>query len=181
MSAPVTFAITDHVPLAKRQHYERLVADLHDLFEQQPGFLSADTVRHQRNHVMEYTVLVRWEHEITPQDWRKVPAIAEKLTSIEKITGGAASFAEATGSGLWFDHQQSAAPALPPFWKRVLVSVIAVYPMLMVLILSTAPLIGALPQPLQVFILVVILSALLTWPIMPLVNRALGPWLSKSS
>ncbi|MGZ0187855.1 MAG: hypothetical protein ACKVH0_07600, partial [Alphaproteobacteria bacterium] len=99
------------------------------------------------------------------------------LAQIEAITGGAAQVVEAAGLGIWVDHAKGVEPRMPPAWKRIVLSVIAVYPMLMLLSTLGAPIIGDLPQPLQVLIVVVVLSALLTWPIMPWLSKALRPWL----
>ncbi|WP_085909061.1 antibiotic biosynthesis monooxygenase [Kiloniella majae] len=181
MSNPVVLAVTDYVPLSKQDRYEALVDELHQFFEAEDGFLSVDTVRYNRPHQIEYTVLSRWADEKAAQQWRKNKLIQKKLSQIEAITGGAADIVEASGIGLWFDHIEGAEaglpPGLPPIWKRIVLSVIGVYPMLILLLELTAPIIGSLPQLLQVFIIVVVLSTLLTWPIMPWLSRLLQPWL----
>ena len=84
---------------------------------------------------------------------------------------------EAVGLGMWIDHIEGKEPSLPPFWKRITLSVIAVYPVLMILSALSAPIIKGLPQFLQVLIIVTLLSALLTWPIMPWLSKILRPWL----
>jgi len=181
MGNPVVLAVTDYVPLSEQARYEALVDELHALFQEEEGFLSVDTVRYNRPHQIEYSVLSRWADEKAAQQWRKNKSVQEKLAQIEAITGGAADIVEASGIGLWFDHAEGAEPSLqpslPPIWKRIALSVIGVYPMLILLLEVTAPIIGSLPQLLQVFIIVVVLSALLTWPIMPWLSRLLQPWL----
>ncbi len=179
MSNPVTLAVTDHVPLAGKDRYEALVEELHQLFQAQDGFLSVDIVRHNRPHQAEYTVLSRWSDEAAASQWRQDKVIREKLLQIETITGGTAQVVQATGLGMWVDHAEGRAPTLPPAWKRVAVSVAAVYPMLLLLMALSAPIIGGVPQFLQVLIIVVVLSALLTWPIMPWLSKVLRPWLSE--
>ncbi|MES0810937.1 antibiotic biosynthesis monooxygenase [Roseibium sp. SCPC15] len=181
MTMPITIAVTDHVPLAQKNRYEALVGELHRLFAAQEGFQSVDTVRHQRPDGVEYTVLLRWANQDTADNWRENAEISRKLSQIEEITGGATQYVEAAGLGLWFDHPDNAAPLLPPFWKRVTLSVLAVYPMLMLLLALSAPLIGNLPQPVQVLTVVIVLSALLTWPIMPWLSKLLQPWLAPKS
>ena len=84
---------------------------------------------------------------------------------------------QAIGLGMWVDHAEGMTPNLPPIWKRLVLSVLAVYPMLMFLTALSALITGALPQPAQVLITVIVLSALLTWPIMPWLSKALRPWL----
>lgn len=177
MSDSVTLAVTDHVPMEAKARYEALVEELHRLFEAQKGFLSVDTVRHSRPHQVEYTVLSRWSDVAAVTQWRENPAIREKLTQIEAITGGPAQHVQAIGLGMWVDHAEGSAPHLPPAWKRTAMSAAAVYPMLMLLMALSSPIIGGLPQFLQVLIIVIVLSALLTWPIMPWLSKMLRPWL----
>ena len=170
-------AITDHVRPSDRNRYEALVGELHQMLRDQPGFLSVDTVRHVQPHRIEYTILLRFAGKAGAQAWRSVPGIAAKLADIRAITGEAVQIVEAAGLEIWVDHARGAEPGLPPFWKRVALSVIAVYPMLMLLLFLSQPLVGSLPRPIQVFTIVVVLSALLTWPIMPYLSRLLRPWL----
>ncbi len=177
MSNPVTLAVTDHVPLAGKARYEELVEELHQLFQEQHGFLSVDIVRHNRPHQVEYTVLSRWSDGFAATVWRQDEAMRDKLAEIEAITGGTAQVVQAIGLGMWVDHAEGAAPNLPSAWKRIALSVGAVYPMLMLLSGLFAPIIKGLPQYLQVLIIVIVLSALLTWPIMPWLSKALHPWL----
>ncbi len=177
MSDPITLAVTDHVPTAAKARYEVLVEELHRLFEAQNGFLSADTVRHSRPHQIEYTVLSRWSDETAVTLWRQNPTIRGKLDQIKAITGGPAQHVQAIGLGMWVDHAEGTAPQLPPAWKRTAMSVVAVYPMLILLMMVSSPIIGGLPQLLQVLMIVIVLSALLTWPIMPWLSKVLRPWL----
>ena len=184
---PVVLAVTDYVALKEKERYEALVDELHQLFEAEDGFLSVDTVRYNRDHQMEYTVLSRWVDEVSAKKWRENPRIKNVLIQIETITGGVADMMVASGGGLWFDHirfdhmegitAEDTEPGLPPIWKRFVLSVIGVYPMLILLLELIGPIIGFLPRLVQDFILVVVLSALLTWPVMPFLSRILRPWL----
>ncbi len=65
----------------------------------------------------------------------------------------------------------------PPFWKRVIICVICVYPLIVLLRLALAPVTGGLPWGVALLPNVVILSALLTYPVFPWVTRLLRPWL----
>lgn len=180
MSNSVILAVTDHVPMAEKTRYEALVEELHQLFQAVDGFLSVDIVRHNRPHQIEYTILSRWSDEVAATSWQQDKIICAKLSQIKTITGGTAQVVQATGLGMWVDHAEGLAPDLPPAWKRVVMSIVAVYPMLMVLTELSPSIIGRLPHTLQVLIIVAVLSALLTWPIMPWLSKALRPWLMKA-
>ncbi len=174
---PVTITLTDHIPVAHQVEYEGLVAELHQLFQQQPDFVSVDVIRHTRLHLMEYTVVLRVDSDQSFSKWKKDPKIKVILEKIYAVAGEAEHSAKALGLEIWVDHKAGSEPVMPPVWKRVLMSVIAVYPMLVLLLTFSKPLIGHLPQMLQVLMIVIILSILLTWPIMPMLSKILHPWL----
>lgn len=178
---PVVQAVTDRVGNQLRDRYELLVGEFHEMLKRQPGFLSVDTVRHVKDRQTDYTVLLRFEDRTSADAWKASPEIRAKLDAIQELTGGPVKLTESAGLEMWVDHAPGDRPVLPTFWKRVTLSVLAVYPSLMVLMAISQPLIGALPQALQVFAIVVVLSGLLTWPIMPWLTRVLRPWLMPAS
>ena len=66
---------------------------------------------------------------------------------------------------------RAAVPARPPFWKRIVVDILAVYPTLMLVLTLSDPWLGELPRPLHVFAIVCLLTLLLSWPVMPLMQQ----------
>lgn len=69
------------------------------------------------------------------------------------------------------------APAPPPRYKQAIVSWLALYPVLTALVFVMRPIVGELPLPLQTFVMTAILIPLMTWVLVPFVQRLLGGWL----
>ncbi len=66
----------------------------------------------------------------------------------------------------------------PPRWKMAIITWIAIYPIITVLLLVLGPIIlGRLPIPVVTLILSVTLVLLMTFVIMPLLTRAFRPWI----
>lgn len=65
----------------------------------------------------------------------------------------------------------------PPYSKQVVLGVLAVYPLILLANALLGLLLGGLPPLLGLFILVVFVSALLTYPVMPWLSKGLGFWL----
>ena len=122
-------------------------------------------------------ILVKFDAQASLDSWRGSPELARWLAKLDGLTERAPQFQEAIGLELWFDRASGARPVLPAFWKRVVLSIACVYPMIMLLSRAFEPIIGAWPPAGQIFVVVVVLSALLTWPIMPHATRLLKPWL----
>lgn len=66
---------------------------------------------------------------------------------------------------------------LPPFWKRWLVSMIAVYPALIVIFYMLRPVAANLPTPVSLFLVAFFLTGLNARYILPFLNRRLPRWL----
>lgn len=178
-SEPVTLTFTNYVPLAVKGEFETCVRELHTMFEGLTGFYSADVVRHTRDQQMEYTILLRFADEASSENWKHDAAIEQKLKELRVFTGGAAHSSKCVGLGMWVDHIAGVEAKSPPFWKQLIFSVLGVYPTLIVILTITDPLIGGLPRLLAIFISVTLLSALLIFPIMPMLNKLLQPWMSR--
>lgn len=71
-------------------------------------------------------------------------------------------------------------PTQPRFWKRWVVSMLAVYPALILLVLATRPFTQNMPLAASLFIVALLLTGLNTGLILPFLNRRLGHWLAAS-
>ncbi len=69
-------------------------------------------------------------------------------------------------------------PELPPNWKQALSVLVVLYPTVMLLGRYLSPWLEGLAPPLAMFVGNAASVALLTWLLMPVVNRLLGFWLS---
>lgn len=69
-------------------------------------------------------------------------------------------------------------PQQPKFWKRWVVSMLAVYPALILIVLVTRPFTQSMPMAVSLFIVALLLTGLNTGLILPCLNRKLGRWLA---
>ncbi len=82
------------------------------------------------------------------------------------------------GLELWFDRPTTTRDLKePPLWKQVIIGVVCVYPLVLLLNWGLGPVTQGIPKELAVLINVIILSTLLTYPVMPWVTRLLRAWL----
>ncbi|MGW3622444.1 antibiotic biosynthesis monooxygenase [Streptomyces sp. NPDC000880] len=84
--------------------------------------------------------------------------------------------------GGWFRFSEGAGEGIPPNWKQAMSVVLALYPTVMILDLTVGDWFNSLGMPgyLALFISNVLSVSILTWLLMPLVNRALAFWLLPS-
>ena len=171
-----TLMVVDHVNRESISDYEDWLSGIHDDLQNQRGFVSVDVIRHLDQPDPEYVILVKFENQETLKRWRSSSELAAWLSKLEGLVASKPHFEEAIGLEFWFDRA-SRRHRMPAFWKRVILSIACVYPMIIMLSWAFAPIIGSWPPAGQIFVVVVVLSTLLTWPIMPYATRLLKPWL----
>ncbi len=104
--------------------------------------------------------------------------MAKRLEKLPNLLITDSHAQECVGLELWFDRPNiSQRLKEPPFWKQVVIGIICVYPLILLLSWALAPVTGGFPSSIALLLNVVILSAMLTYPVMPWVTRRLRPWL----
>jgi antibiotic biosynthesis monooxygenase (ABM) superfamily enzyme len=84
-----------------------------------------------------------------------------------------------TGLETWFKLPGSKVPTMkpPPRWKMWLVSLVAVYPLVLAFQVLVVPRMAGLPLPLRALAFPLVLLTLMTFVVMPVVTRVLRRWL----
>ena len=84
-----------------------------------------------------------------------------------------------TGLETWFKLPGSNVPTMkpPPRWKMWLVSMVAVYPLVLGFQVLVVPRMAGLPLPLRALLFPLVLLTLMTFVVMPVVTRVLRRWL----
>lgn len=72
-------------------------------------------------------------------------------------------------------------PPMPPKWKTALATLTGVFPAVLLVNVTVIPLpqVAGLPLVLRTFVLCVCVTGLMTWVLMPRVQKVLGPWLRR--
>ena len=98
-------------------------------------------------------------------------------STVAPLTEGGPKRQELSGLETWFTLPGQRSMIPPPRWKMALVTVVAVWPVSMLVPWLLNPLINGLPVPLQALCMAVGIVIILTWVVMPLLVRILSPWL----
>src|SRR5688572_25395527 len=75
----------------------------------------------------------------------------------------------------------SGPPSPPPRWKTALVTLIGVFPAVLLVNVTVIPRVTGLPLLARTLILCVCVTGLMTWVLMPQVMKVLGPWLRRGT
>ncbi len=171
---PVTVTVARHVAPGREDDFEEWAARLTGAGAEFSGFLGAGLLR--PGHVGEdWHVVFRFDSTEHLDAWEHSPTRAEMLAEGSSLMQ-TQHIHRVSGLETWFWLPGRTAPA-PPRWKMFLTSLVVIYAVQVLLNSAVIWLAIVWPMPLRVAAIVVVVTALMTWVIMPNVARLLDGWL----
>ena len=145
------------------------------------GYQSCDVIALPAGPGPEFLVLARFASNDRLAAWQRTPAFLTTMADVAALNGATLAVQDPDPTGIWGVPAGSPPiPARPPrLWKRWLISLLAVYPALILLVHLLAPLTRPLPPSLGLLIVALVLTGLTTAWILPALNRWLQPWLHR--
>ena len=125
----------------------------------------------------EWVVIIHFDDEQMLQAWLDAP---ERAAWVARLPHEARDFRLHTmpaGFGSWVAGQTADGTPVP-HWKSFLLVLVGLYPVVMLLTLIVAPRTAGLGMAFAMLVGNILSVAILEWAVMPLLNRALAPWLA---
>ena len=82
-----------------------------------------------------------------------------------------------TGLESWFTLPGQASAAPPPAYKMAVLTWVTIFPLITLVVVVSAPLIGGLPLAARLAVTTLVTVTLMTWVVMPRVTRLMRRWL----
>ena len=180
-SCPVTLVISEVVKSDRLDDYEAWTRGINQAARQFEGYLGTDIIRPRDHNYPEYVTIVKFDNYENFRHWRSSAVCQEWLENVQDLVIERTT-QQRSGMELWFTLPKNASyqPPQPAYYKQVIVGAISVYPLILFTNATLGPFLKGLPDKLALFISVVFLSSLLTYPVMPWLTRALSFWLYPS-
>ncbi|NJP11015.1 MAG: antibiotic biosynthesis monooxygenase [Leptolyngbyaceae cyanobacterium RU_5_1] len=180
-AAPITLVISEIVEPHRIQDYESWSKGINHAASQFEGFLGVDVIRPRDHAYPEYVVIVKFDNYPHLRNWQASPIYQEWMEKARDLVVDR-SRQQCSGIELWFTLPKNASQKLsqPAYYKKVVLGVLAVYPLILVADTLLVPFLKGLPPRLGLLISVTFVSALLTHPVMPWLTDLLGFWLYPS-
>jgi antibiotic biosynthesis monooxygenase (ABM) superfamily enzyme len=177
---PITVSITRRVPAVRAREAQAWAKSGQDLLSGMPGYLGSGWIRPDPQSE-DWHMLYRFQDGDTLAAWEGSPERGWWVASAVGIAEDSRT-ERRTGIEGWFDTPTEVtvadpAPPAPPRWKQMVSIFIVFYPLSLVLQFIAAPFSGSLELWLRVLITVAVATPLMTYLLLPLVTRALRPWL----
>ena len=176
---PVTVIFAREVKPNRFDEYEQWVKGLNEAVRQFDGYQGMNLIRPGDHEHPEYVALLRFDDYPCLRTWMTSPERVDWVEKSKPLTIGKTFFQEAHGFEPWFtlpEHHH--ALGAPEKHKMAILTIVAIYPLLLIVSTVLGLLFGQIMQQSLVLLLTVIIQVpLMTYYIMPWITRKYRGWL----
>lgn len=181
----VTVLIARRVLPAAVAEFEAAMQGMLAAAEHFPGHLGGQVVSPQEvgdaAEPLLYHVVFAFDTEAHLAAWQESSERAHWLEQVLPHTVGTQQLHRVSGLDYWFAAPNSTTRAAPPRWKVATVTWLGIFPTVLFLFLTVAPLLADWWLAPRVAVITVLVVLLMTWVVAPRLTRWLHPWLHASS
>lgn len=141
-----------------------------------PGHLGTEVIRPEDPARQDYVIIFRFATAGQLDAWEKSAERSRLLAEVEPMTERS-STEKVSGLEYWFSLPTHAGNVPPPRWKMALVTVLAIYPLVMFFVPFMVRLLDAIPHFAATLVTVCSMVTAMTWLVMPLLTRAFARFL----
>ena len=174
---PVTTAVTRRVKPGHEAAYEAFLAGISGAARAFPGYLGIEVFRPAPGGNDEYRIVYRSDSLAHLHTWLDSPEHAAWLARAEPHVAGPMRTQVLTGLESWFTLPAQPGVPPPPPYKMALVTWVTIFPLITLVVVASAPLLGSLPLVVRLAVTTGVTVPLMTWVVMPRVTRLLHRWL----
>mgnify|MGYP000060337231 FL=1 len=178
---PVTLVISKVVKPNKNDAYEIWAQGINKVIKRFDGFIGVDVIRPRDHSHNEYVVIIRFENIDALNKWQSSPICRSWLSNAEELIETQSKYQKSDDLEFWFtlpdQNLDLTVPQNPPYYKKVVVGILSVYPLIMLSNIFIAPYTTELPYLLRVLVSVIVISSLMSYPMIPWISKLLGFWL----
>ena len=180
-SRAVTVLVTRRVAPAGVAGFEAAMNGMMDAARAFPGHLGGQLVRPGEpgsgDEPLLYHVVFAFDDEAHLQAWQDSPERARWLAQLTPHTVGAQEMRRVSGLDYWFAAAGTTTRQPPPRWKVAVVTWLGIFPTVLALFLTVAPLMADWPLIPRTLVLTALVVILMTWVVAPRLTRWLAGWL----
>lgn len=178
---PVSTQVSMSVPAAKAAEFEGLLEVVISAARTFEGHLGVDVLRPENGGT--YQVIFRFGSHDEHQAWMDSEQRRALVARIDELldAGTEAEVRSVDGWEGWFVAPGYAPPAPPRRWKMAVITLCALYPTVLALLMVLQPFTHGWPRPAGMLLTMALSIPLMTWVVMPALTYRLGPWLRRGA
>ena len=174
---PVTTTVTRRVKPGHEAAYEAFLAGISGAARAFPGYLGVEVFRPAPGRGGEYRIVYRFDSLTHLRAWLDSVEHAAWLARAEPHVAGPMRTQVLTGLEGWFTLPTQPGLPPPPPYKMAILTWVTIFPLITLVVVATAPLLGSLPLVLRLAVTTGVTVPLMTWVVMPRMTRLLRRWL----
>jgi uncharacterized protein len=174
---PVTVFVSRRAKAGREAEFEDFIRGIIAAASEFPGHLGATVFRPTSPDDREYRVVFKFDHLSNLRHWEQSDERRSWYERSREFAEDEPRIERITGLESWFTLEQGVPIVPPPRYKMALVTWLAVFPAITLVLLALTPVVSGWPLPLRTLLLTVILVPALTWVVMPRLTRLLRRWL----
>jgi antibiotic biosynthesis monooxygenase (ABM) superfamily enzyme len=178
---PVTVSVARRVRPGREADFERSLEGIIPTFMTFPGQLGVHVFRPSAPGENEYVVIFKFDHVSNLRRWEESDERNAWYAAIGPLVEGEPRRRVVTGLETWFTLPGQRTITPPPRHKMVVITWLAVYPLITAIFFLGQPLLMQLPLALRTLLLTVLMVPAMTYLIMPGMARVFRRWLYPSS
>lgn len=174
---PVSTIVSRTVPAAKVAQFELLLHEVITAAHNSEGHLGVDVLRPEGGGT--YQIVFRYAGHAEHQAWMDSEPRQRLVAKVDELLDDSTSASVRTVDGWegWFVTPGYAPPTPPKRWKMAVITLAALYPIVLGLSSALRPLVGGWPLPVALLLSLGLTIPLMTWVVMPALTTRLGSWL----
>jgi len=176
-AGPVTATVTRRVKPGHEAAYEEFLAGISDAAKAFPGYLGEEVFRPAGGAGGEYRIVYRFDSPAHLRGWLDSGERAAWLHRAEPHVAGPMRTQVLTGLESWFTLPALPGAPPPPAYKMAVLTWVTIFPLITLVVVVSAPLIGHLPLVPRLAVTTLVTVSLMTWVVMPRMTRLLHRWL----
>ncbi len=174
---PVTVVISRRVKPGCEEAFELFLTGVTEACSQFPGYLGSSIFRPANADDPEYRVIFKFDRLSHLRQWERSPERQHWFSQAARLTESPPQIQVLTGLETWFTLPGKAELVPPPRYKMVVVTWLAVFPLITLLSTILQPYITDVPLVLRVMLITAIAVPVMTYGLMPQMTRLFAGWL----
>lgn len=146
-----------------------------------PGHLGGQVVRPGEagsgDEPLLYHVVFAFDNEAHLAAWQASTERQQWLQAVAPHTVGSQEMRRVSGLDYWFAPAGSTTKTPPPRWKVAVVTWLGIFPTVLMLFLTVAPLLADWPLVPRTMVITALVVLIMTWLVAPRLTRWLAGWL----
>jgi len=174
---PLTVVVSRRVKKGQESEFERLSSQMTKRAASFPGYLGATMFRPSSPEDPEYRIVFKFQDRDSLRKWEESEERTELLEQIEALLVQPSERETTSGIVTWFTLPGQNPVQPPPKWKMTVVSWLALYPAVTVVLALFGDLLAQIPLLIRTMLVTMVVMGLMSYVLMPRMTRWFSFWL----